>query len=226
MKIINVVGARPNLMKIAPLMDAYRAAPEIEPLLVHTGQHYDANMSELFFRQLGIPEPDLNLGVGSASHAVQTAEIMRAFEPIVLERRPDAVLVVGDVNSTIACGLVAVKLGVRLVHVEAGLRSFDRDDARGDQPRADRRDQRSARSAPSRAASTICAARAIADDEDPPGRQRDDRHAAAPPRARRGVARARDARTRRPAATPCSRCIGRRTWTTRRCSRSCSTCSR
>ena len=127
MRIINVVGARPNLMKIAPLMDAYAAAPEIEPLLVHTGQHYDANMSELFFRQLGIPEPDLNLGVGSASHAVQTAEIMRAFEPIVLEHRPDAVLVVGDVNSTIACGLVAVKLGVRLVHVEAGLRSFDRE---------------------------------------------------------------------------------------------------
>src|SRR5499433_4426410 len=125
-KIINVVGARPNLMKIAPLMEAYAAAPEIEPQLVHTGQHYDANMSELFFRQLGIPEPDRNLGVGSASHAVQTAEIMRAFEPVVLEERPDAVLVVGDVNSTIACGLVAVKLGIRLVHVEAGLRSFDR----------------------------------------------------------------------------------------------------
>jgi UDP-N-acetylglucosamine 2-epimerase (non-hydrolysing) len=126
-KIVNVVGARPNLMKIAPLLDAYRAAPEIESLLVHTGQHYDANMSDLFFRQLGIPEPELNLGVGSASHAVQTAEIMRAFEPIVEQHRPDAVLVVGDVNSTIACGLVAVKLGVRLVHVEAGLRSFDRE---------------------------------------------------------------------------------------------------
>jgi UDP-N-acetylglucosamine 2-epimerase (non-hydrolysing) len=126
-KIINIVGARPNLMKIAPLMEAYAAAPEIEPLLVHTGQHYDANMSELFFRQLGIPEPELNLGVGSASHAVQTAEIMSAFEPVVLKHRPDAVLVVGDVNSTIACGLVAVKLGVRVVHVEAGLRSFDRE---------------------------------------------------------------------------------------------------
>ena len=127
MKIVNVVGARPNLMKIAPLMDAYRSAPEIEPLLVHTGQHYDANLSELFFRQLGIPEPDLNLGVGSGTHAVQTAEIMRAFEPVVSRERPDAVLVVGDVNSTIACGLVAVKLGIRLVHVEAGLRSFDRE---------------------------------------------------------------------------------------------------
>jgi UDP-N-acetylglucosamine 2-epimerase (non-hydrolysing) len=127
LKIVNVVGARPNLMKIAPLMDAYAAAPEIEPLLVHTGQHYDANMSELFFRQLGIPEPQINLEVGSASHAVQTAEIMRAFEPIVEQQRPDAVLVVGDVNSTIACGLVSVKLGVPLVHVEAGLRSFDRE---------------------------------------------------------------------------------------------------
>ncbi len=126
MKIVNVVGARPNLMKMAALMDAYPAHPELEPLLVHTGQHYDANMSDLFFRQLGIPEPDLNLGVGSASHAVQTAEIMKAFEPVVLEHRPRAVVVVGDVNSTIACGAVAVKLGVKLVHVEAGLRSFDR----------------------------------------------------------------------------------------------------
>jgi UDP-N-acetylglucosamine 2-epimerase (non-hydrolysing) len=126
MRIINVVGARPNFMKIAPLMAAYRGHPSIDPLLVHTGQHYDAEMSDLFFRQLGIPEPDLNLEVGSASHAFQTAEIMKAFEPVVLEHRPDAVLVVGDVNSTIACGLVAVKLGARLVHVEAGLRSRDR----------------------------------------------------------------------------------------------------
>ena len=127
MKIINVVGARPNLMKIAPLMDAYAEVGGIEPVLVHTGQHYDENMSELFFHQLGIPEPQINLDVGSASHAVQTAKIMRAFEPVVLEQRPDAVVVVGDVNSTIACGLVAVKLGVKLVHVEAGLRSFDRE---------------------------------------------------------------------------------------------------
>jgi len=125
-KIINVVGARPNLMKIAPLMSAYAKCDSIEPLLVHTGQHYDENMSDLFFRQLGIPEPDLNLEVGSASHAVQTAEIMKAFEPVVLDHEPDAVLVVGDVNSTIACGTVAVKLGVKLIHVEAGLRSFDR----------------------------------------------------------------------------------------------------
>jgi len=125
-KIINVVGARPNLMKIAPLMNAYAKCEAIEPMLVHTGQHYDENMSDLFFRQLGIPEPDLNLEVGSASHALQTAEIMKAFEPVVLEQKPDAVLVVGDVNSTIACGTVAVKLGVKLIHVEAGLRSFDR----------------------------------------------------------------------------------------------------
>jgi UDP-N-acetylglucosamine 2-epimerase (non-hydrolysing) len=125
-RILNVVGARPNLMKIAPLMDAYAASERIEPILLHTGQHYDHNMSELFFRQLGIPEPEINLGVGSGSHAVQTAEIIRAFEPVVLDRMPSAVLVVGDVNSTIACGLVATKLGIPLVHVEAGLRSFDR----------------------------------------------------------------------------------------------------
>lgn len=126
MKIINVVGARPNFMKMASLMAAYRSWPGIEPILVHTGQHYDRHMSELFFEQLGIPRPDVNLAVGSASHAVQTAEIMKAFEPVVLRYRPDAVVVVGDVNSTIACGLVAAKLGVRLMHVEAGLRSFDR----------------------------------------------------------------------------------------------------
>jgi UDP-N-acetylglucosamine 2-epimerase (non-hydrolysing) len=113
-------------MKIAPLMEAYKACPDIEPILVHTGQHYDEKMSDLFFRQLGIPEPDINLEIGSASHAVQTAEIMKAFEPICIEHKPDAVLVVGDVNSTIACGLVAVKLGIKLIHVEAGLRSGDR----------------------------------------------------------------------------------------------------
>ena len=125
-RILNVVGTRPNFMKIAPLMAAYRRTVAIEPLLLHTGQHYDATMSDLFFRDLGIPEPDINLGVGSESHAVQTAEIMKAFEGVILEEQPDAVLVVGDVNSTIACGLVAVKLGIPLVHVEAGLRSRDR----------------------------------------------------------------------------------------------------
>lgn len=126
MKIINIVGARPNFMKIAPLMEAYRACPEITPLLVHTGQHYDEAMSDLFFRQLSIPRPDLNLEVGSSSHGRQTAEIMKRFEPVVIKEKPDLVVVVGDVNSTIACGLVAVKLGVKLAHVEAGLRSFDR----------------------------------------------------------------------------------------------------
>ena len=126
MKIVNIVGARPNFMKIAPIIAAYKKYPDIKPLLVHTGQHYDGEMSDLFFRQLEIPEPDINLGVGSASHAVQTAEIMKSFEQVVLKERPDLVLVVGDVNSTIACGLVVVKLGVKLAHVEAGLRSFDR----------------------------------------------------------------------------------------------------
>ena len=127
MKIILIAGARPNFMKIAPLMDAIKKHPSIQPVLVHTGQHYDEKMSGLFFHELGIPEPDVNLEVGSGSHAVQTAEIMTRFEPVLLDHRPDCVLVVGDVNSTIACGLVAVKLGVRLIHVEAGLRSFDRD---------------------------------------------------------------------------------------------------
>jgi len=126
MKIICIAGARPNFMKIAPLMRVFKTQPEIEPILVHTGQHYDENMSDLFFRQLEIPKPDINLGCGGGSHARQTAAIMTAFEPIVIDQSPDAVLVVGDVNSTIACGLVAVKLGVKLIHVEAGLRSRDR----------------------------------------------------------------------------------------------------
>lgn len=126
MKILCVVGARPNFMKIAPLIPALRQHGGMEPVLVHTGQHYDARMSELFFEQLGIPRPDVNLGIGSGSHAVQTAGVMTAFEPVLAAHKPRAVLVVGDVNSTIACGMVAVKMGVSLVHVEAGLRSFDR----------------------------------------------------------------------------------------------------
>jgi len=126
MKVANVVGARPNFVKIAPLMAAMREARDLEPLLVHTGQHYDERMSDLFFRQLGIPEPDVHLGVGSGSHAVQTAEVMKAIEPVLLEHRPEAVVVVGDVNSTLAAALVAAKLHVRVAHVEAGLRSFDR----------------------------------------------------------------------------------------------------
>jgi UDP-N-acetylglucosamine 2-epimerase (non-hydrolysing) len=126
MKILAVVGARPNFMKIAPLMWEMRRRPLLCPFLVHTGQHYDERMSRLFFEELGIPRPDVDLQVGSASHAVQTAEVMKRFEPVVLEYRPDAVVVVGDVNSTIACALTAVKLGVPVAHVEAGLRSFDR----------------------------------------------------------------------------------------------------
>jgi len=125
-RVICVCGARPNFMKIAPVMRAFEAKGGFEVLLVHTGQHYDENMSKLFFDELGIPRPDVNLEVGSGSHAVQTAEIMKRFEPVMLDFRPDYVLVVGDVNSTIACGLVAVKLGVKVIHVEAGLRSFDR----------------------------------------------------------------------------------------------------
>jgi UDP-N-acetylglucosamine 2-epimerase (non-hydrolysing) len=114
-------------MKIAPIMAALRAAPGALPArLLHTGQHYDAQMKDAFFDQLGIPEPDVDLEVGSASHALQTAEIMRRFEPALDAEQPAAVLVVGDVNSTIACSLVAVKKGVPVIHVEAGLRSFDR----------------------------------------------------------------------------------------------------
>jgi len=126
MKIVNICGARPNFMKISPLMRAYQQYSSIEPMLVHTGQHYDTNMSDLFFRQLGIPEPDINLEVGSGSHAVQTAEVMKRFEQVVLEHKPDWIVVVGDVNSTIACALVGKKLDVSVAHVEAGLRSFDR----------------------------------------------------------------------------------------------------
>ncbi|GBE09733.1 UDP-2,3-diacetamido-2,3-dideoxy-D-glucuronate 2-epimerase [bacterium BMS3Bbin12] len=125
--VLCVVGARPNFMKIAPIMEALGTGPAPVPAcLLHTGQHYDAGMKEAFFTQLGIPEPDVDLGVGSGSHAVQTAEIMRRFEPVVDALRPGALLVVGDVNSTIACGLVAAKKGVPVIHVEAGLRSFDR----------------------------------------------------------------------------------------------------
>lgn len=125
-KIIHIVGARPNFMKAAPVYFAIRERGKFEQLLVHTGQHYDEKMSDIFFRQLGMPEPDINLEIGSASHAVMTARIMIAFEEVVLNEKPDLVLVYGDVNSTIACAMVAAKLGVKVGHVEAGLRSFDR----------------------------------------------------------------------------------------------------
>ncbi|MDQ2975224.1 MAG: UDP-N-acetylglucosamine 2-epimerase (non-hydrolyzing) [Acidobacteriota bacterium] len=127
LKVINVVGARPNFMKVAPIVEAMkRREREFTPLVVHTGQHYDATMSDAFFRDLELPQPDVYLGVGSASHAAQTATIMERFEPVVMREKPDWVLVVGDVNSTLACALVCVKLGVKVAHVEAGLRSRDR----------------------------------------------------------------------------------------------------
>ena len=126
MKVIHIVGARPNFMKVAPVLQALKAYSQVRQILVHTGQHYDANMSDVFFEQLGIPPADVNLAVGSATHARQTAEIMSRFEPVLLEHKPDLVLVYGDVNSTVAAALVAAKLGVRVGHVEAGLRSFDR----------------------------------------------------------------------------------------------------
>ena len=126
MHILHVVGARPNLMKVAPVLSALKQHSKVKQTLIHTGQHYDTNMSDVFFQQLEIPAPDVNLGVGSGSHARQTADIMTRFEPIVLERKPDMVLVYGDVNSTVAATLVCSKLLIQVGHVEAGLRSFDR----------------------------------------------------------------------------------------------------
>jgi UDP-N-acetylglucosamine 2-epimerase (non-hydrolysing) len=131
-KLIIVAGARPNFVKIAPLIraiDRHNFSNQIKPIsyiLVHTGQHYDDRMSDVFFKELRIPSPHVNLGVGSGSHAVQTANIMIKFEPVLLEHKPDWLVVVGDVNSTMACTLVAAKLGIKIAHVEAGLRSFDR----------------------------------------------------------------------------------------------------
>jgi UDP-N-acetylglucosamine 2-epimerase (non-hydrolysing) len=126
MHILHVVGARPNFMKAAPVLRALSERSNVVQTLVHTGQHYDANMSDVFFAQLGIPRPDENLHVGSGSHAQQTAEIISRFEPVVLSKKPDIVLVYGDVNSTVAAALVCSKLGIKVGHVEAGLRSFDR----------------------------------------------------------------------------------------------------
>jgi UDP-N-acetylglucosamine 2-epimerase (non-hydrolysing) len=125
MKFIHIVGARPNFMKAAPVYFALRAFSQVRQVLVHTGQHYDRRMSDVFFEELGMPEPDYNLAVGSGSHAAQTAEIMVRFEKVVLAEKPDAVVLYGDVNSTIAAALVAAKLGIKVAHVEAGLRSRD-----------------------------------------------------------------------------------------------------
>ncbi|MDH7559854.1 MAG: UDP-N-acetylglucosamine 2-epimerase (non-hydrolyzing) [bacterium] len=127
MKVVLVAGARPNFMKVAPILRRLRAYPEhFAPVFVHTGQHYDADMSDVFLADLGLPEPDYYLGVGSGTHAEQTAAVLKAFEPVVLAERPDLVIVVGDVNSTLAAALAGAKLCVPVAHVEAGLRSFDR----------------------------------------------------------------------------------------------------
>ena len=125
MNILHIVGARPNFMKAAPVLFALKECG-VQQSLVHTGQHYDANMSDVFFQQLEIPSPDVNLGVGSGTQASQTAEVMTRLEPVLLERKPDVVLVYGDVNSTVAAALVCSKLLIEIGHVEAGLRSFDR----------------------------------------------------------------------------------------------------
>ncbi|RDB03900.1 non-hydrolyzing UDP-N-acetylglucosamine 2-epimerase [Runella aurantiaca] len=126
MKILNIVGARPNFMKVAPLHRAFQRKSEIESKIVHTGQHYDAKMSDVFFNQLELPKPDYFLGIGGGSHTQQTAKIMLEFEKVVEAEQPDLVLVVGDVTSTIACALVATKMHIPIAHVEAGLRSGDR----------------------------------------------------------------------------------------------------
>lgn len=124
--LLHIVGARPNFMKVAALLRGTPSGAPVRHLLVHTGQHYDADMSDAFFRDLGLPAPDFHLGVGSGSHAAQTARIMLESERVILDSRPDWVVVYGDVNSTLACALVAVKEGIRIAHVEAGVRSFDR----------------------------------------------------------------------------------------------------
>lgn len=126
MNILNIVGARPNLIKMAPLVEEMQRHPNIKQTLLHTGQHYDTKMSQIFFDQLGLPQPDIYLGIGSGSHAEQTARVMLAFEQVLLEHKPDWVVVVGDVNSTLACTITAAKLHVPVAHIEAGLRSFDR----------------------------------------------------------------------------------------------------
>jgi UDP-N-acetylglucosamine 2-epimerase (non-hydrolysing) len=132
MKIISVVGARPNFMKIAPIHKAFekiriqKSEFKIKHLICHTGQHYDEKMSKVFFEDLELPKPDFYLGIGSGSHAEQTAKVMIEFEKVLIKEKPDLIIVVGDVNSTIACSLTAVKLGIKIAHVEAGLRSFDR----------------------------------------------------------------------------------------------------
>src|SRR6266480_2210879 len=124
-RILHVVGARPNFMKVAPILAQLRRREGVKQVLVHTGQHYDARMSDVFLRDLGMPDPDVHLGVGSGTHAQQTAKVMVEIEPVLVRERPDVVVVAGDVNSTVAVALVAAKMGVAIAHVEAGLRSRD-----------------------------------------------------------------------------------------------------
>jgi UDP-N-acetylglucosamine 2-epimerase (non-hydrolysing) len=125
-RVMNIVGARPNMMKMAPLVAAMASSSSMEPVLVHTGQHYDYDLSQVFFEQLGMPQPDYNLEVGSGTHHGQTAAVMERFGKLVQEDRPDLIVVAGDVNSTMACALVGAKEQIPVAHVEAGLRSFDR----------------------------------------------------------------------------------------------------
>ena len=125
MKILLTAGARPNFMKLSPIVRELKQHKNISFKIVHTGQHYDANMSDVFFQELDIPKPDYNLGIGSGSHGEQTGRIMIEFEKICFKEKPDIVVVIGDVNSTIACALVAAKLHIKVAHIEAGLRSYD-----------------------------------------------------------------------------------------------------
>ena len=193
MKIVVIAGARPNFIKIAPLMQEMRGRSDLDVRLVHTGQHYDERMSRLFFEELEIPRPDVDLEVGSASHAVQTAEVMKRFEPVLQAEKPDAVVVVGDVNSTLACSLTAVKMNIPVAHVEAGLRSFRPNNAGGDQPDFDRRNlalalrDRTERLGESQA-------RGDTGREGVLRRKRDDRYAPAASRAMRTVDRPRRSR--------------------------------
>ncbi|KAB2661774.1 MAG: UDP-N-acetyl glucosamine 2-epimerase, partial [Verrucomicrobia bacterium] len=125
MKVMHVIGARPNFMKAAPAIAAIATKSRLSQKIIHTGQHYDKNMSDVFFNQLGIPHPDFNLGIGSGTHAVQTAQTMMKLEEVLLAEKPDIVLVYGDINSTVAAALVCAKIGIKIGHVEAGLRSRD-----------------------------------------------------------------------------------------------------
>ena len=214
MRVICVAGARPNYMKVKPVMDALEESAA-EVILVHTGQHYDAAMNDVFFADLGIRPPDHRLQVGSGSHATQTGKVMAAFEPLVGQLRPDVVVVVGDVNSTLGCALVTAKSGALLAHVEAGLRS--RDWAMPEEINRVVTDRVSDfLLAPSPDAVAQPARRGIPGGPDPPGRQRHGGHAAGQPRPGPGPGHGVRAGPARPVSMPWSPCTGPRTWTIRR----------